>query len=85
MAIDLILKGGRIIDPSQGVDAVAAIGFSGGRVATIGPGLAADVATQVVDVSGLIVTPGLIDLHTHVYWGARRSASTRRNSAARVA
>jgi dihydroorotase len=69
MAIDLILKGGRIIDPSQNLDAVAAIGFSGGRVATIGPSLAADVATEVVDVSGLIVTPGLIDLHTHVYWG----------------
>jgi dihydroorotase len=69
MAIDLILKGGRIIDPSQGLDAVAAIGFGGGRVAAIGLGLAADGATEVVDVSGLIVTPGLIDLHTHVYWG----------------
>jgi dihydroorotase len=69
MAIDLILKGGRIIDPSQGLDAVAAIGFGGGRVAAIGPSLAADAATQVVDVSDLIVTPGLIDLHTHVYWG----------------
>jgi len=69
MAIDLILKGGRITDPSQHLDAVADIGFTGGKVAAIGPDLAADAGTEVLNVSGLIVTPGLIDLHTHVYWG----------------
>jgi dihydroorotase len=68
-SLSLILKGGRIIDPSQDLDAVAAIGFSDGRVAAIGPSLAADAVTEVVDVSDRIVTPGLIDLHTHVYWG----------------
>ena len=67
--MDLILKGGRIIDPSQHLDSVADIGFGGGKVAAIGPDLAADARTQVRDVSGHIVTPGLIDLHTHVYWG----------------
>jgi dihydroorotase len=67
--MDLILKGGRIIDPSQHLDAVADIGFAGGKVVAIGPDLAADGETEVLDVSGLIVTPGLIDLHTHVYWG----------------
>ena len=67
--MDLILKGGRIIDPSQHLDSVADIGFGGGKVAAIGPDLAADAGTQVRDVSGHIVTPGLIDLHTHVYWG----------------
>jgi len=69
MVMDLILKGGRIIDPSQHLDSVADIGFGGGKVAAIGPDLAADAGTQVRDVSGHIVTPGLIDLHTHVYWG----------------
>jgi dihydroorotase len=69
MAIDLILKGGRIIDPSQRLDAVVDIGFSDGKVAGIGAHLATAPATEVLDVSGHLVTPGLIDLHTHVYWG----------------
>jgi len=66
---DLILRGGRVIDPSQKLDAVTDVAFSGGKVERIGPGLKGDSATDVRDVSGAIVTPGLIDLHTHVYWG----------------
>ena len=69
MVFDLILEGGRIIDPSQHLDLVADIGFAGGRVARIGPDLPAGPETDLRDVSGYIVTPGLIDLHTHVYWG----------------
>ena len=57
-----------MIDPVQGIDRVADVGFSNGRVAAIADRLEADGAA-VKDVSGLIVTPGLIDLHTHVYWG----------------
>ena len=63
---DLVLKGGRVIDPANGLDAQADVAFTGGRVAAVGQGL---TGRQVQDVSGLIVTPGLIDLHTHVYWG----------------
>jgi dihydroorotase len=69
MPIDLILRGGRLIDPSQKLDAVTDVAFAGGKVAAIGSGLKADPGTDVRDVSGMIVTPGLIDLHTHVYWG----------------
>lgn len=69
MTYDLILRGGRVIDPSQKLDAVSDIAFSGGKVAKVGKDLKGDASTDVRDVSGLIVTPGLIDLHTHVYWG----------------
>src|ERR1700721_3180974 len=68
MAFDLILRNGRVIDPSQNLDRVADVAFVGGKVAAVGERLDAGGA-QVRDVSGLIVTPGLIDLHTHVYWG----------------
>jgi dihydroorotase len=68
MEFDLVLAGGRVIDPSQALDGVADVAFSGGKVAAVGPDLASRaVATR--NVRGRIVTPGLIDLHTHVYWG----------------
>src|ERR1700691_5104459 len=87
MPFDLVLRGGRVIDPSQKLDAVTDVAFAAGKVAIVGNGLKADPGTDVRDVSGYIVTPGLIDLHTHVYWGgtslgidaedfARRSAVT---------
>ena len=69
MAFDLILKGGRVVDPSQNLDRVTDVAFAGGKVARIGERLPADGGTDVRDVSGRIVTPGLIDMHTHVYWG----------------
>ena len=64
---DLVLKGGRVIDPARGVDAVLDVGFADGRVAAVGADLGA--AQDSRDVSGRLVVPGLIDLHTHVYWG----------------
>src|SRR3954451_17235429 len=63
---DLVLKGGRLIDPSQAIDRVTDIAFSNGKVSAIGDNLS---GTNTRDVAGKIVTPGLIDLHTHVYWG----------------
>ena len=66
--MDLILKGGRVIDPSQGIDAVMDVGFKAGKVAAVSAALVPGSA-ELRDVSGLIVSPGLIDLHTHVYWG----------------
>jgi dihydroorotase len=69
MPFDLVLRGGRVVDPSQKLDAVSDVAFSGGKVAMVGNALKVDPGTDVRDVSGYIVTPGLIDLHTHVYWG----------------
>jgi dihydroorotase len=69
MVFDTILMGARVIDPSQGLDAVLDVGFAGGKVAGVGKGLKASPGTAVRNVGGLIVVPGLIDLHTHVYWG----------------
>jgi dihydroorotase len=66
MKHDFVLRGGRVLDPAQGVDGIMDVAFSNGRVAEIGPGIRGD---ETRDVSGCIVTPGLIDLHTHVYWG----------------
>ena len=66
MAHDLVLAGGRVIDPASGLDRVADVAFADERCAAIGTGLD---GAEVRDVRGLIVVPGLIDLHTHVYWG----------------
>lgn len=67
MTHDLLLRGGRVIDPASGIDAALDVAFAGGRVAAVGTGLGP--AAEERDAAGLIVTPGLIDLHTHVYWG----------------
>jgi len=68
MPFDLVLQKGRVIDPSQGIDRITDVAFADGKVAAIGDGLDA-AGADIRDVSGRIVTPGLIDLHTHVYWG----------------
>ena len=69
MAYDLILKGGHVIDASQNIDTVMDVAFAGGKVAAVGANLEASAGTSVRSVAGKYVTPGLIDLHTHVYWG----------------
>jgi dihydroorotase len=84
--MDLILRGGRVIDPASGLDTTCDVGFSNGRVAAVAPRIT-EKADDEHDVAGAIVTPGMIDLHTHVYWGgtsigveaepiARRSGTT---------
>jgi dihydroorotase len=66
---DLVLRGGRILDPGTGRDEVADIAFRDGKVAAIGAEAAAGTGRVERRVDGCIVTPGQIDLHAHVYWG----------------
>jgi dihydroorotase len=67
--IDTVIRGGRVIDPANGVDGQCDVAISDGRIAQVARGLEAGNA-EVIDASGQIVTPGLVDLHTHIYWGA---------------
>ena len=63
---DLLLKGGRVIDPKNNLDGVRDVAITGDRIAAIAPEIAGPLAAQVIDVSGLIVAPGLVDIHVHV-------------------
>lgn len=64
---DLLVHGGRVIDPGSGVDAMLDIAVSGDRIVAIGNRLNTLEATRIIDATGKIVVPGLIDVHAHVY------------------
>jgi dihydroorotase len=61
---DLLIRGGRVIDPSVRLDAIRDVAISGGRIAAVEPSIAADAA-DTIDARGKLVVPGLIDIHTH--------------------
>jgi dihydroorotase len=62
----ILIRGGRLIDPSQGTDALLDLLLVQGTVAEIGEGIEAPDGAEIVDASGLVVAPGLIDLHVHL-------------------
>jgi dihydroorotase len=64
---DLLIKGGRVIDPSQQMDAVADVAVASGKIARLAADIPDSQARQVIRAEGKIVTPGLIDIHTHVF------------------
>jgi dihydroorotase len=66
---DLLLTGGTVLDPAAGTRAAAGVAFAGGHVAAVDPGLRPADAAETVDCTGLIVAPGMIDLHVHVFYG----------------
>ena len=68
---DLLLKGGRVIDASRGIDEPMDVAVEGGRIARMARGIPPSEAQEVLDVSGKIVAPGLVDVHTHVYHPGR--------------
>jgi len=67
VSYDLLIAGGRVVDPSQKLSAERDVAITGGRIARIDANIPRDQARQVYDAKGKLVTPGLIDLHTHVY------------------
>ncbi|QHT66429.1 amidohydrolase/deacetylase family metallohydrolase [Rhodocytophaga rosea] len=72
--IDLLLKGGHVIDPKNKIDAKMDVAIAGGKIFQVAANIPAKNAKKVVEVSGLYVTPGLIDMHTHVFYGTTPGA-----------
>src|SRR5207249_8029284 len=67
-AWNLLVRGGRLVDPAQSSSARRDVAFRGGKVAAVAETLTGE-ATEVIDAAGALVTPGLIDIHAHVYHG----------------
>jgi dihydroorotase len=71
---DLLIKGGRVIDPRNNIDAVMDVAVSGGKIAQVAASIAPTPAMRVIDATGLYVVPGLIDIHAHVFFGTEKDA-----------
>lgn len=74
-AYDLLLQGGHVIDAKNGISAVRDVGIKDGVIAAVAAHLDPAAALKVVNVAGLYVTPGLVDMHVHVYAGTGERAS----------
>ncbi len=70
MKYDLLLTGGEVIDPSAGLRGVMDIGIAAGKIAEVAPSLPATEARRTISVKGRLVTPGLVDMHAHVFVNA---------------
>jgi dihydroorotase len=73
---DLLLKGGHVIDAKNGIDAIRDVAIAGGKIAAVEPGIPAEQARRVIDASSLYVTPGLVDIHVHVFADTMQSQYT---------
>lgn len=70
MRFDLLITGGDVIDPAAGLEGQLDVAITGTRIAAVNRAIPPSAAAQVIDARGCLVLPGLIDLHTHVFWGA---------------
>lgn len=73
-AYDLLLKGGHVIDPKNNINGLMDVAVSDGKIAQVAKNIAPAQSKKVIDVTGLYVTPGLIDMHVHVFHGNRPDA-----------
>ncbi|SDM47559.1 dihydroorotase [Daejeonella rubra] len=71
--IDILLKGGHVIDPKNNIDAVMDVAISDGKILRLAPQIDAAGAIKVIDISGLYLSPGIIDIHVHVFAGTNKA------------
>lgn len=72
---ELLLRGGHVIDPRNAINAPRDVAIAAGRVAAVAPAISPSDASKTIDVAGLYVVPGLVDIHTHVYAGTGEKGS----------
>ena len=72
---ELVLKGGHLIDPKNGIDRQMDVAIAAGKIAAIATSIDASQAKNLIDVHGLYVTPGLIDIHTHLFFATNLPAA----------
>ena len=70
MRFELLIKGGDVLDPGAGLRGTLDVAIDGGRIAAVEADIPAESAARTIDAAGQLVTPGLVDLHTHIYPGA---------------
>src|SRR5580704_4132461 len=76
-AYDLLLKGGHVIDPKNKINQVMDVAIANGKIARVAANIPASEAKRIVNAAGLYVTPGLIDIHVHVYMPGTSEGRTR--------
>jgi dihydroorotase len=67
--IDILLKGGHVIDPKNKIDSKMDVAILADKIVQVAPDIPTTNAKKVIDVKGLLVTPGLVDMHVHVFMG----------------
>jgi len=68
-SVDILLKGGHVIDPKNNIDSKMDVAIKDNKIAQVAPDISVNDAKKVIDVTGLYVTPGIIDMHVHVFYG----------------
>jgi dihydroorotase len=72
--LDLLIRNGHVIDPKNAIDAVLDVGIAGGKITRVAANINPALARRIADATGLYVVPGLIDIHSHVFYGTEKDA-----------